>query len=58
MTSYTGGKGGNEYFGLGYIKRKAASKGDKVVVGDDVIGTVVEVPYLARQQPLALSSKS
>lgn len=58
LTSYTGGKGGNEYFGLGYIKRKAASKGDKVVVGDDVIGTVVEVPYLARQQPLALSSKS
>ncbi|CAI9304350.1 unnamed protein product [Lactuca saligna] len=58
LTSYTGGKGGNEYFGLGYIKRKAASKGDKVIVGDDVFGTVVEVPYLAQQKPLALSSKS
>lgn len=57
LTSYTGGKSGDEHFGLGYIK-KAASKGDTVVVGDNVSGTVVDVPYLARQQPLVLNSKS
>ncbi|PWA75079.1 glycine cleavage T-protein family [Artemisia annua] len=57
LTSYTGGNKGNEHFGLGYIKKKAASKGDTVVVGDNVSGTVVDVPYLARQHPLVLSSK-
>nr|GEX14601.1 putative transferase At1g60990, chloroplastic [Tanacetum cinerariifolium] len=57
LTSYTGGNKGNEHFGLGYIKKKAASKGDTVVVGGNVSGTVVDVPYLARQRPLVLSSK-
>ena len=57
LTSYTGGNKGNEHFGLGYIKKKAASKGDTVVVGGNVSGTVVDVPYLARQHPLVLSSK-
>ncbi|XP_024960566.1 putative transferase At1g60990, chloroplastic isoform X1 [Cynara cardunculus var. scolymus] len=57
LTSYTAGKSGNDHFGLGYIKRKAASKGDTVVVGDNISGTVVEVPYLARQRPLTLNSK-
>ncbi|KVI01786.1 Glycine cleavage T-protein, N-terminal [Cynara cardunculus var. scolymus] len=52
-----GKKSGNDHFGLGYIKRKAASKGDTVVVGDNISGTVVEVPYLARQRPLTLNSK-
>lgn len=57
LTSYTAGKGGNEHFGLGYIKKKAASKGDTVVVGNNIYGTVVDVPYLAHQQPLVLNSK-
>ncbi|KAJ9552537.1 hypothetical protein OSB04_016582 [Centaurea solstitialis] len=57
LTSYTAGKSGNDHFGLGYIKRKAASKGDTVIVGDDISGIVVDVPYLARQQPLTLNSK-
>lgn len=57
LTSYTGGNQGNEHFGLGYIKKKAATKGDTVVVGGNVSGTVVDVPYLARQHPLVLSSK-
>ncbi|KAM0031568.1 putative aminomethyltransferase [Helianthus debilis subsp. tardiflorus] len=56
LTSYTAGNGGNEHFGLGYIKKKAASKGDTVVVGDNVSGIVVDVPYLARQQPPSVSS--
>nr|XP_043629044.1 putative transferase At1g60990, chloroplastic [Erigeron canadensis] len=57
LTSYTCGKGGNEHFGLGYIKKKATSKGDTVVVGDGISGIVVDVPYLARQQPLVPTSK-
>ncbi|KAJ0710637.1 putative aminomethyltransferase [Helianthus annuus] len=56
LTSYTAGKGGNEHFGLGYIKKKATSKGDTVIVGDNVSGIVVDVPYLARQQPPSVSS--
>ena len=47
LTSYAAGRNESEHFGLGYIKRKAASKGDTLIVGDDVVGTVVEVPFLA-----------
>ncbi|KAK1441604.1 hypothetical protein QVD17_07629 [Tagetes erecta] len=57
LTSYTSGKGGNEHFGLGYIKKKAASEGDTVIIGDNISGTVVDVPYLARQRPPVLNSK-
>lgn len=49
LTSITMGKNASDPFGLGYIKKKAASEGDNVTVGDNVVGTVVEVPYLARQ---------
>ncbi|XP_052192643.1 putative transferase At1g60990, chloroplastic [Diospyros lotus] len=51
LTSYVVGTNETEHFGLGYIKRKAASEGDTVTVGDNVVGTVVEVPFLARQRP-------
>jgi hypothetical protein len=55
MTSYASGRTESEHFGLGYIKRQAASKGDTVTVGDDITGTVVEVPFLERQIPPARS---
>ncbi|KAL6964379.1 hypothetical protein U1Q18_035434 [Sarracenia purpurea var. burkii] len=58
LTSYTAGRNESEHFGLGYIKRKAASLGDTVIVGDNVVGTVVEVPFLARQRPPSKSSNS
>lgn len=51
MTSFTKGIRASQPLGLGYIKRKAASEGDTVIIGDDVVGTVVEVPFLARQIP-------
>ncbi|GMY05169.1 putative transferase At1g60990, chloroplastic [Fagus crenata] len=51
VTSYASGRKGSEHFGLGYIKRQAASEGDTVIVGDNITGTVVEVPFLARQCP-------
>ncbi|KAK4378671.1 hypothetical protein RND71_000533 [Anisodus tanguticus] len=51
VTSFTTGKQAFQPLGLGYIKRKAASEGDTVVIGDDVEGTVVEVPFIARQIP-------
>ncbi|KAK4271169.1 hypothetical protein QN277_019901 [Acacia crassicarpa] len=51
LTSYTTGRKQSEHFGLGYIKRNAASEGDNVVVGDNINGTVVEVPFLAMQRP-------
>ncbi|KAH0768292.1 hypothetical protein KY285_004163 [Solanum tuberosum] len=51
VTSFTTGKRASQPLGLGYIKRKAASEGDSVIIGDDVEGTVVEVPFLARQIP-------
>ncbi|KAD6454407.1 hypothetical protein E3N88_09113 [Mikania micrantha] len=57
LTSYTAGKGGNDHFGLGYIKKKAAAKGDTVIIGDDIFGIVVDVPYLAHQQPPVLNPK-
>ncbi|KAL9271913.1 putative transferase, chloroplastic [Drosera capensis] len=49
LTSYAVGRKESEHVGLGYIKRKAASKGDKFIIGDDVVGTLIDVPYLARQ---------
>ncbi|PIA47433.1 hypothetical protein AQUCO_01400237v1 [Aquilegia coerulea] len=55
LTSYAVGKTESEHFGLGYIKKRTASAGDKVLIGDTV-GTLVEVPYLARQTPLTKSS--
>ncbi|PHT41482.1 hypothetical protein CQW23_20336 [Capsicum baccatum] len=45
------GKRASQPLGLGYIKRKAASEGECVIIGDDVEGTVVELPFLARQIP-------
>lgn len=50
LTSYTTGRKQSEHFGLGYIKRNAASEGDNVVVGDNINGTVAEVPFLAMQR--------
>ncbi|KAI8024674.1 putative transferase [Camellia lanceoleosa] len=58
LTSYAAGRNKSEHFGLGYIKRRAASEGDTVIVGDNIVGTVVEVPYLARQCPPSKSSTS
>ncbi|XP_065869943.1 putative transferase At1g60990, chloroplastic [Euphorbia lathyris] len=53
LTSYTPGTGRNKSgpFGLGYIKRHTVSEGSIVIVGDDIVGTVVETPFLARQCP-------
>ncbi|XP_048134494.1 putative transferase At1g60990, chloroplastic isoform X2 [Rhodamnia argentea] len=46
------------YFGLGYIKRQAASEGSTVLVGDDIVGRVMNLPYLAKQHPLGKKSGS
>ncbi|KAK7369242.1 hypothetical protein VNO80_11278 [Phaseolus coccineus] len=51
LTSYTSGRKQSEHFGLGYIKRRAASEGDTVIVGDNIKGTLVEVPFLSQQRP-------
>ncbi|KAK8364316.1 hypothetical protein E1A91_A03G212400v1 [Gossypium mustelinum] len=51
LTSYTTGRKECDHFALGYIKRKAASDGDTVIVGEKIIGTVVDVPFLSRQSP-------
>lgn len=56
LTSYASGRKKSEHFGLGYIKRQAASEGDTVVVGDNINGMVVEVPFLAMQRPPSGSS--
>ncbi|PON68387.1 YgfZ/GcvT conserved site [Parasponia andersonii] len=58
LTSCVPSGNGSQYVGLGYIKKRAASKGNTVIVGETVTGTLVEVPYLARQQPLSSSSSS
>ncbi|XP_058731583.1 putative transferase At1g60990, chloroplastic [Vicia villosa] len=58
LTSYTSGRKQSEHFGLGYIKKQAVSEGDSVIVGDNISGTVVEVPFLSRQRPLSASSNS
>ncbi|KAK9096072.1 hypothetical protein Sjap_021569 [Stephania japonica] len=51
LTSYAQGRKESDHFGLGYIKRQAAAAGSEVNIGD-VKGTVVDVPFLARQSPL------
>lgn len=56
LTSYACGRMESEHFGLGYIKRQAASNGNTVIVGDNIAGTVVEVPFLAWQSPPSKSS--
>ncbi|KAM3762545.1 hypothetical protein ACB098_01G354900 [Castanea mollissima] len=58
VTSYASGRKESEHFGLGYIKRQAASEGDTVVVGDNITGTVVDVPFLAQQCPPSRGSSS
>ncbi|RYR64614.1 hypothetical protein Ahy_A03g010688 isoform C [Arachis hypogaea] len=56
LTSYASGRKQSEHYGLGYIKRQAASEGDTVVVGDNISGTVVEVPFLSQQRSPSGSS--
>ncbi|EOX98439.1 Glycine cleavage T-protein family isoform 2 [Theobroma cacao] len=51
LTSYTTGRKESDHFALGYIKRQAASCGDTVVVGENILGTVVDVPFLSQQSP-------
>lgn len=51
LTSYAAGTKTSGPFGLGYIKRRAALEGDSVIVGDSVVGTLVEVPFLKDQLP-------
>ncbi|XP_047336906.1 putative transferase At1g60990, chloroplastic [Impatiens glandulifera] len=57
VTSYAKGRKKSEHFGLGYIKRQGASEGDTVVVGDNILATVVEVPFLAKQRHPPPTSK-
>lgn len=58
LTSYAPGNMGIEHVGLGYIKRRGAYKGDTVNVGYNITGTIIEVPYLARQHPPSKSSNT
>ncbi|KAI4298990.1 hypothetical protein L6164_032491 [Bauhinia variegata] len=58
LTSYASGRNQFEHFGLGYIKRQAASEGDTVIIGDNINGTVVEVPFLAQQRQPSRSPTS
>ncbi|KZV40174.1 dimethylglycine dehydrogenase, mitochondrial-like [Dorcoceras hygrometricum] len=51
LTSFTAGRKGSEPFGLGYIKRRVASEGDSVTVGESAIGKLVELPFLREQPP-------
>lgn len=51
LTSFTAGTKASGPFGLGYLKRRTASEGDSVTVGDSAIGTLVEVPFLKDQPP-------
>ncbi|XP_073124325.1 putative transferase At1g60990, chloroplastic [Henckelia pumila] len=51
LTSFTAGRKGSELFGLGYIKRRVASEGDSVSVGENAVGTLVEIPFLREQLP-------
>ncbi|RZB96623.1 putative transferase, chloroplastic [Glycine soja] len=55
LTSYTSGRKQSEHFGLGYIKRRAASEGDTVIVRDNIKGTVVEAPFLSQLRPPSAS---
>ncbi|XP_031273925.1 putative transferase At1g60990, chloroplastic [Pistacia vera] len=47
LTSYTSGRKESDHFGLGYIKKQVAL-GDTVIVGENIVGTVVEVPFLSQ----------
>ncbi|KAJ7946613.1 Glycine cleavage T-protein aminomethyltransferase [Quillaja saponaria] len=58
LTSYAPGRKESEHVGLGYIRRKAALGGDTVIVGDNVTGTLVEVPFLSKQRSPSGSSTS
>ncbi|KAL7157308.1 hypothetical protein ABFS83_02G069100 [Erythranthe nasuta] len=51
LTSFTAGTKTSGPFGLGYVKRRAASEGDSVTAGDNVVGTLVELPFLRDQRP-------
>ncbi|XP_019057619.1 PREDICTED: putative transferase At1g60990, chloroplastic isoform X1 [Tarenaya hassleriana] len=51
VTSCTSGRQESEYFGLGYVKKQAAWTGNRLLVGENIVGTIVEVPYLSRQSP-------
>ncbi|KAE9602899.1 hypothetical protein Lal_00049653 [Lupinus albus] len=51
LTSYTSGIKQSEHYGLGYIKKQAASEGDNVIVGDNINGTLVQFPFLSQQHP-------
>ncbi|KAK6136505.1 hypothetical protein DH2020_029741 [Rehmannia glutinosa] len=51
LTSFTAGTKTSGPFGLGYIKKKGSSEGDSVIVGDSIVGTLVEVPFLRDQLP-------
>ncbi|KAK4438300.1 putative transferase, chloroplastic [Sesamum alatum] len=51
LTSFTAGTKSSGPFGLGYIKRRAASESDSVTVGASIVGTLVEVPFLKEQLP-------
>lgn len=58
LTSYTATRKNSEHFGLGYIKRSGASEGDTVTVGDNVIGKLTKVPYIAHQRQPRQKAKS
>lgn len=58
LTSYTTGRKVADHFALGYIKKKAASCGDTVIVGENIIGKVVDVPFLAHQSSPTKNSSS
>lgn len=48
----------SSHFGLGYIKKQAASIGNTVTIGEDIDGIVAEVPYLSRQHPPSTNPSS
>ncbi|XP_077212663.1 glycine cleavage T-protein family [Tasmannia lanceolata] len=57
LTSYAIGRRDSEHVGLGYIKKRACTAGDKVNIGD-VIATVVDAPFLASANvPQSLNAK-
>ncbi|KDP38853.1 hypothetical protein JCGZ_05010 [Jatropha curcas] len=58
LTSYTSGRKESEHFALGYIKRQTVSEGSTVTVEDNIVGTVANTPFLARQSPPSQSSSS
>ncbi|KAJ9174648.1 hypothetical protein P3X46_013270 [Hevea brasiliensis] len=58
LTSYTSGRKGSEHYGLGYIKRQTVSEGSTVIVGESIVGTVADAPFLTRQHPPSKSPSS